>query len=200
MTPVFDNGTIVFWVASRGHHADIGGIAPGSMPPMSKLLADEGAAVIAFKLVQGGVFREAEISTLLTAKPVGGSAESVGTRCLADNLSDLRAQVAANTRGIHLVADLISQYGLKKVQAYMGHILNNAEGAVREMLKAFGRSRVALQKAVAGGTGEDDDAVSVHAMDRLDDGSVIALKIDVDLNTGDAVFDFTGTGEELWGE
>jgi 5-oxoprolinase (ATP-hydrolysing) len=160
-------------------------------------------------MLTGGVFREAEVSELLTAKPIGGSSASVGTRCLADNLSDLRAQVAANTRGIHLVADLISQYGLRKVQAYMNHILNNAEGAVREMLKAFGRSRLASNADTGAqiGTPEvdsetqqaDASTVSVTASDRLDDGSVIALKIDVDLNTGDAVFDFTGTGEELWG-
>eukprot|EP01024_Parvocaulis_polyphysoides_P063234 TRINITY_DN72861_c0_g1_i1.p1 TRINITY_DN72861_c0_g1~~TRINITY_DN72861_c0_g1_i1.p1 ORF type:complete len:135 (+),score=19.45 TRINITY_DN72861_c0_g1_i1:285-689(+) len=82
ITPVFQNGKIVFFVASRGHHADIGGISPGSMPPNSRTLDEEGAAIVSFKLVQDGSFREAGIAEVLTAS---------GTRNLSDNISDLRA-------------------------------------------------------------------------------------------------------------
>ncbi|KAI8432873.1 hypothetical protein MSG28_013799 [Choristoneura fumiferana] len=135
ITPVFHNGRgrPIFFVASRGHHADIGGLTPGSMPPHSVSLAQEGAAFKSFLLVDGGRFNEKELTEELMrpAKEEGCS----GTRNLADNLSDLKAQVAANQRGIQLVGELIGQYGLDVVQAYMGHIQKNAELAVRDMLK-----------------------------------------------------------------
>ena len=91
ITPIFVDGRIVFYVASRGHHADVGGIAPGSMPPLSKTLAEEGAAIVAFKLVDRGMFQEAGIAALLNAP--GLLPGNFGTRNLSDNLSDLRAQV-----------------------------------------------------------------------------------------------------------
>lgn len=125
ITPVFSEGKPVFYVASRGHHADIGGITPGSMPPFSKILEDEGACFKSFKLVTNGVFQEEGITELLMApgkiaRP-SHALPSSGTRNLADNLSDLRAQVAANQKGITLVVDLIKEYGLAVVQAYMHH-------------------------------------------------------------------------------
>ncbi|ETE56638.1 5-oxoprolinase, partial [Ophiophagus hannah] len=110
----------IFFVASRGHHADIGGITPGSMPPHSHSLQEEGAIFISFKLVQEGVFQEEAVTAALLAP--GQLPGSSGTRNLPDNLPDLRAQVAANQRGIQLVNELIGQYGLGVVQAYMGHI------------------------------------------------------------------------------
>lgn len=123
----------VFFVASRGHHADIGGITPGSMPPHSTSLSQEGAAFKSFLLVEDNVFQEDEIRrALLTPSEAEGA---TGTRNLSDNLSDLKAQVAANRRGIQLVSELISSYGLPVVQAYMKYIQENAELAVRDMLK-----------------------------------------------------------------
>lgn len=115
-----------------GHYlADVGGITPGSMPPFSRSIADEGAAIKAFKLVSGGTFQQDGIEALLTHPETG----SKGTRKLADNLSDLKAQVAANQRGILLINELIDEYGLGEVQAYMGYVQDNAELAVRDMLR-----------------------------------------------------------------
>ena len=116
---------IVFWVASRGHHADVGGIAPGSMPPLSKALSEEGTAITAFKLVKTGSFQEEGISKIL----IDG-----GTRRLADNISDLKAQVAANQQGVQLMAELCKEYGLSVVKSYMHHIQQNAEASVKAML------------------------------------------------------------------
>jgi 5-oxoprolinase (ATP-hydrolysing) len=182
ITPVFNAGSIEFFVASRGHHADIGGIAPGSMPPGSTSLVEEGAAIIACKLVEGGQFQEQRITDLLNAP--GLLENNFGTRNLRDNLSDLRAQVAANNMGIRLVNELIDEYSLKIVQAYMGFIQTNAEVAVRHMLKEFAKNR---------GSGE------AFAEDYMDDGTAIKLMIQIDEGTGDAVFDFTGTGPQVMG-
>merc|ERR1719285_117070 len=142
MTPVFVNKVIkpVFWVASRGHHADIGGISPGSMPPFSKYLWQEGAAIQSMKLVEGGIFQEERVTRILK-KPTGPGC--TGTRNLSDNLSDLKAQVAANHKGIQLMNELIEHYSLEVVQAYMEHIQDAAESAVRTMLKTL-----ALEKGV----------------------------------------------------
>lgn len=139
ITPVFYPGQEkpVFFVASRGHHADIGGITPGSMPPHSTALAQEGAAFKSFMLLENGHFREAEITKELTTPT--GVKDATGTRNLADNLSDLKAQVAANQKGIQLVLELIDSYGLHVVQAYMAYIQQNAEVAVRDMLKEIAR-------------------------------------------------------------
>lgn len=125
MEKVFDKGKPVFYVASRGHHADIGGISPGSMPPFSKTLEEEGACIMSFKLVINGVFQEEGITEILQApgkmKRDLHDPPIKGTRNLKDNISDLKAQVAANQKGIVLVEDLIKQYGLDVVQAYMYH-------------------------------------------------------------------------------
>jgi 5-oxoprolinase (ATP-hydrolysing) len=117
ISPVFHNHKIIFFMASRGHHADIGGISPGSMPPFSKELWEEGAVTKSFKLVKSGVFQEAGITEILQApqKYPGCS----GTRNLRDNLADLKAQIAANHRGIQLCHQLIAEHGLQVVHAYM---------------------------------------------------------------------------------
>lgn len=128
----------VFFVASRGHHADIGGISPGSMPPHSTSLYQEGASFKSFLLVESGAFKETEITKELTTST--GAPGATGTRNLNDNLSDLKAQVAANQKGIKLVSELIDTYGLKVVQAYMDYIQQNAEVAVRDMLKEIAKS------------------------------------------------------------
>ncbi|XP_023348748.1 5-oxoprolinase-like [Eurytemora carolleeae] len=139
ITPVFYEDSIkpVFFVANRGHHADIGGISPGSMPPHSKYLWQEGASFKSFKIVKAGEFQEEELTAALMAPAQYPGC--TGTRLLQDNLSDLKAQIAANHKGIQLVSELIDQYGLDVVQAYMGHIQHNAEVAVREMLKIIGK-------------------------------------------------------------
>ncbi|XP_033616719.1 5-oxoprolinase isoform X2 [Fukomys damarensis] len=188
ITPVFWPGQTqpVFYVASRGHHADIGGITPGSMPPHSTTLQQEGAVFLSFKLVQGGVFQEEAVTEALRAP--GKIPGCSGTRNLHDNLSDLRAQVAANQKGIQLVGELIGQYGLDVVQAYMGHIQANAELAVRDMLRAFGTSRQAQGLPL-----------EVSAEDHMDDGSPIHLRVQINLTQGSAVFDFSGTGPEVFG-
>lgn len=181
ITPVFHNGEIIFFVASRGHHADIGGIAPGSMPPHSKSLEDEGAMIVAFKLVRDGKFQEEGITEILMAP--GKIEGNSGTRNLRDNMSDLRAQVAANNSGIRLLTALVNEHGLAKVQAYMKFIQKNAEISVRRMLQAFAAKHGSRTKAV----------------DHMDDGSPISLTIDIDATTGSATFDFTGTGPQVLG-
>lgn len=195
ITPVFSRGEIVFFVASRGHHADVGGISPGSMPPLSTSLAQEGAAIIAFKLVENGEFQESGITAILTHSVPGSGCS--GTRLLADNLSDLRAQVAANTRGVALMQELVTIYGLEVVSAYMGHIQSAAESAVRRMLCSFANSK--RQSLPASNGPDDTHLVAVSAEDFLDDGSPIRLKITIDSVTGSAVFDFGGTGHEVLG-
>lgn len=188
ITPVFykDNKSPVFFVASRGHHADIGGITPGSMPPHSKSLSEEGASFKSFLIVDKGVFQEAETVRQLTTPTDAPGAK--GTRNLSDNLSDLRAQIAANQKGIMLVSELIDIYGLKVVQAYMHHIQNNAELAVRDMLREIARNAM-----------EQTGRSILEAEERMDDGSPIKLKITIDIEEGSAICDFTGSGVEVYG-
>nr|CAD7404141.1 unnamed protein product [Timema cristinae] len=188
ITPVFYKGESqpVFYVASRGHHADIGGITPGSMPPHSKTLLEEGASFKSFHLVKKGVFNEAELVEALNAP--GKIPGSSGTRNLQDNLSDLRAQIAANQKGIILVGELIDIYGLDVVQAYMGHIQANAEVAVKDMLRQIGNKALAQTGSTV-----------LQAEESMDDGTSIKLKITIDVEQGTAVCDFSGSGYEVWG-
>ncbi|KAL0488429.1 5-oxoprolinase [Acrasis kona] len=178
ITPVFVNDKPVFYVASRGHHADIGGISPGSMPPFSRRLDEEGMAVMSFKLVRSGEFQQDGIEQLLNRS---------GARNIKDNVADLKAQVAANQKGIYLLQDLIKEYGLDVVHAYMIHVQNHAELAVRQMLKTV------FEKRADG----DGNFVVLRQEDYMDDGSVIQLKVNV---YGDhAEFDFAGTGAMVLG-
>ncbi|GAB4825127.1 5-oxoprolinase [Ancistrocladus abbreviatus] len=194
ITPVFDNQKLVFFVASRGHHAEIGGITPGSMPPFSKAIWEEGAAIKAFKLVEKGVFQEEGIIKLLQNPCADDPAHKIpGTRRLQDNLSDLHAQIAANQRGISLIKELIDQYGLETVQAYMAYVQLNAEDAVREMLKSVA-NKVSPQSVES----EERDNVAIEEEDYMDDGSVIHLKLTIDSKRGEAIFDFSGTSPEVY--
>jgi len=177
ITPVFHEGKILFFVASRGHHSDIGGISPGSMPPHSTKLEEEGARIVAFKLVKDGKFQESGITDILVNQEFGG------TRNLKDNLSDLRAQVAANNSGIRLLHSLVNENGLDNVEAYMHFIQKNAEMAVRHFLKNFASTHGARASAI----------------DYLDDGTPIKCTIDIDPITGNACFDFEGTGPQTLG-
>ncbi|KAF2862235.1 5-oxoprolinase [Piedraia hortae CBS 480.64] len=183
ITPAFAGDEIVFYVASRAHHADIGGILPGSMPPHSRELFQEGASLKSEKLVSEGKFNEEHITNLLLHEPARHPGCS-GTRCLADNLNDLKAQIAANHKGISLIDSLINEYSQKVVIAYMKAIQDNAEQAVRNLLKTV------YEKV----QGED-----LRAIDYMDDGTPIQLQVKIDKDKGEAVFDFTGTGPEVYG-
>ncbi|KAI1609193.1 Hydantoinase B/oxoprolinase-domain-containing protein [Exophiala viscosa] len=184
VTPAFSpKGEIIFYVASRAHHADIGGILPGSMPPHSRELYQEGAAIKSEKLVSEGKFDEKRITELLYDEPAQYP-DCSGTRCLADNLNDLKAQIAANQKGINLISTLIEDYGEDVVQFYMRNIQDNAEQSVRTLLKEVSKRF----------EGQD-----LQAVDYMDDGSPISLRITIDGEKGEAVFDFEGTGPEVYG-
>lgn len=170
VTPVHDDGgTLLFLTASRAHHAEIGGIVPGSMPPFSKSLADEGVLIRNFKLVDAGASREEALAGLL-------SSGRHPSRNVADNLADIAAQVASNRRGAELLRDLVNRFSWRVVSAYMGHIRAAAAEKVRLAL----RSR--------------PDGV-LRFTDHLDDGSPVTVS--VTLRGGEAVVDFTGTGPVL---
>lgn len=183
VTPAFSGDNIVFYVASRAHHADIGGILPGSMPPHSRELFQEGAAIKSEKLVSEGKFDEEHVTKLLYDEPAQYP-ECSGTRCLADNLNDLKAQVAANKKGISLISALIEEYGEDVVQFYMHSIQDNAEKSVRELLKEVSKRF---------------EGKPLQAVDYMDDGSPICLNVTIDAEKGEAVFDFEGTGPEVYG-
>lgn len=191
MTPVFMDGKPVFYVASRGHHADIGGISPGSMPPFSTSLDEEGAAIMSFKIVKDGIFQEEGITELLMApgklprQP--WEMPSSGTRTLSDNISDLKAQVAANNKGILLVKELINYYSLDVVHAYMKYIQNAAKDAVGDMLVEIS-NKLNLK-----------DIDTIHSEDFMDNGARINLTITINRNERRAIFDFTGTDPEICG-
>ena len=185
LMPAFDKKgeNILFYAASRAHHADIGGISAGSMPPHSRELYQEGAAIRSEKLVSGGKFDEKRVTELFYDEPAQYPGCS-GTRCLADNINDLRAQVSANQKGIYLIETLIEEYGEETVQFYMINIQKNAEQCVRRLLKD-------VHKRFEG--------KELSALDHMDDGSPIQLKITIDPDKGEAEFDFEGTGPEVYG-
>ena len=158
----------LFFVASRAHHADIGGVTPGSMPPGSRRIEEEGVLVEDFLLVEDGRLRETEVAALLTGGPHP-------VRDLAQNLADLRAQVAANARGTAELARMVAEFGLPVVTAYMRHVQDNAEEAVRRVLGRLG-----------GGSFTQE----------MDDGSVVAVSVRVDRARREATVDFTGTSPQ----
>ncbi|KAJ7768244.1 Hydantoinase B/oxoprolinase [Mycena metata] len=190
ITPVFDPASkeIIFFTASRGHHADIGGILPGSMPPTSVNIFEEGAEIISFKIVDGGIFDHKGLIEYMVEKPSQYPSSS-GCRNIRDVESDLKAQIAANHKGIQLIhasrpLQVVADYGLPTVQEYMYHIRANAEAAVRSLLRD-----------VVARTGTR----VLSAIDYLDDGSPISLKVEIDEEKGSAVLDFEGTGWEVRG-
>ncbi|KAK0385016.1 hypothetical protein NLU13_7494 [Sarocladium strictum] len=185
LMPAFDakGEKILFYAASRAHHADIGGISAGSMPPHSKELYQEGAAIRSEKIVSQGKFDEKRVTQLLYDEPAQHPGCS-GTRSLGDNINDLRAQVSANQKGISLIETLIEEYGEQTVQFYMVNIQKNAEDCVRKLLKD-------VYKRFEG--------KDLSAVDFMDDGSPIALKVTIDPEKGEATFDFEGTGPEVYG-
>jgi 5-oxoprolinase (ATP-hydrolysing) len=158
-----------FYVASRGHHADVGGITPGSMPPFSATIGDEGVLIDNFKLVESGRLREAELRALL-----GGGAHP--SRNIEQNLADLRAQIAANEKGVQELQAMVAQFGRETVAAYMGHVQDNAEESVRRVITALKNGEFTLP---------------------LDNGARICVRVTVDAVARSATVDFTGTSAQL---
>lgn len=154
------------------------------MPPHSKELYQEGAAIKSEKLVSEGKFNEQRITELLYKEPSQYPGCS-GTRCLADNLNDLKAQIAANKKGINLINALIEEYGEEVVLFYMHQIQDNAELSVRNLLKEVSQKF---------------SGRNLSAVDYMDDGTPIQLKVSIDADKGEAVFDFDGTGPEVYGK
>ncbi|WP_301752031.1 hydantoinase B/oxoprolinase family protein [uncultured Erythrobacter sp.] len=157
------------YVAARGHHADIGGIAPGSMPPESRTIAEEGVLIDNLLMVDEGRFQEAELRRILAAA-------EYPARNPDRNLSDLRAQLAACTRGAELLAAAAREHGADVLAAYMNHVLANAEESVRRLLGGLA------------------DEVFAYPMDN---GAVVQVAIRIDCAARSAVFDFTGTSDQL---
>lgn len=170
VTPVFDSEGrhILFYVASRGHHADVGGTAPGSMTPLATTVDEEGVLFDNVLLVDRGRFDEAGITDLLSNHPYPA-------RNVAQNVADLRAQIAANEKGVHEMRKMIAQFGLDVVRAYMGHVQDNAEESVRRVIEKLGDSEFTYP---------------------TDQGSVIQVKITVDKAKREATVDFTGTSPQ----
>jgi 5-oxoprolinase (ATP-hydrolysing) len=171
VTPVFARrgGEILFFVASRGHHAEIGGLTPGSMPSFSTRVEDEGVLIDNWLLVEGGVMRGAETIDLLRSAPHP-------SRNPANNIADLRAQIAANEKGVQELHALVEHFGLDVVQAYMGHVQDNAEEAVRRVIAELHDGGYRYE---------------------LDNGAIIEIAIRVDRRARTVEIDFTGTSAEL---
>ncbi len=170
VTPFFDGRETspLFFVASRAHHADIGGRTPGSMPASSTTVADEGALIDGFRLVAAGRFDEGGFRSLLAAGPWPA-------RNPDQNVADAKAQLAANQRGLSEIARMLETFGRPVVEAYMGHVQDNAEAAVRRALKGL-----------AGGSFEYP----------MDGGQHIRVAISIDAERGSAVVDFSGTSDQ----
>jgi 5-oxoprolinase (ATP-hydrolysing) len=170
-TPVFSvpssrrGGPILFWVASRGHHADVGGISPGSMSPNATTIEQEGVYIDNFKLAERGRFRERELDALLT----GGKYPA---RNPLQNVNDLKAQVAANEKGVQELRKMVRQFTLPVVRAYMRHVQDNAAESVRRVIDRLHNSAFRTE---------------------MDQGTVINVRISVDKKQRAATVDFTGT-------
>ena len=171
ITPVFYTGgtDILFYVGSRGHHADIGGISPGSMPPNSKVVEEEGVLIDNFLLVEEGRLRDAQTRALL------GSGR-YPSRNIEQNMADLRAMIAANEKGVQELRRMVAEFGLDVVHAYMQHVQDNAEESVRRVIEVL------------------KDGEFSYAMDH---GAVICVKVTLDKASRSGVIDFTGTSAQL---
>lgn len=171
VAPVFDadNQTRLFYVAARGHQADIGGISPGSMPAHSKSVEEEGVLIDNFKLVDGGTFREADMRALLASG-------AWPARNPDQNIADLRAEIAACKKGAQELRKMVRDFGLDVVEAYMAHVQDNAEESIRRVIDKL------------------KDATFKQVMD---DGATICVKVSVNHKTRRAKIDFTGTSPQL---
>ena len=168
--PVFDecNESVIFYVATRGHHADIGGTVPGSAPANSTHIKEEGVLIDNFTLVSKGIFLENEIHDLL-------SLAEYPARNIKQNIADLKAQVAAAEKGSQELLKVIKHYGLEVVHAYMGHVQDNAEESVRRVLDVLSDSSFTY---------------------KMDDGHQVSVSISVDKVNRSATIDFTGTSNQ----
>lgn len=198
ITPSFDktSGELIFYVASRAHHADIGGILPGSMPPNSKELFEEGAAIYSEKLVENGKFDEKKVVKLFFEDPAQYPGCS-GSRKLADNISDLKAQIAANTKGIMLVSELVKEFGFNEIEKYMHAIQKNASDTVKKTLKIVAHQLMQSQENLS--RDSNNDVAIFESSDFMDDGTKICLKIMLDPANEKFTFDFTGTTPQVYG-
>ena len=170
ITPVFDadGRDILFFVGNRGHHADIGGTTPGSTPPDSRTLEEEGVVIDDFLLVAAGAFREVELRALLAGATYPARSPDV-------NVADIKAQVAANEKGVQELGRVVARHGWSVVRAYMRHVMDNAEESVRRVLDRIG------------------DGAFRYVMD---DGSLLCVRVAVDRAARRAVVDFAGTGAQ----
>ena len=173
ITPVFDEDgrDIMFFVGSRGHHADIGGITPGSTPPVSRILEEEGVVIDDFLLVDGGHFREPELRALLLGAKYPARSPDV-------NVADIKAQVAANEKGVQELQRVVSLYGWPTVSVYMRHVMDNAEELVRRVIDRIGNGSFQYI---------------------MDSGLPLHVAVSVDRAARSAVVDFTGTGQQSKG-
>ncbi|HET7402379.1 MAG TPA: hydantoinase B/oxoprolinase family protein, partial [Usitatibacter sp.] len=162
-------GGPIFYVGSRGHHADIGGITPGSMPPFSRTVEEEGVLLDNVKLVEDGRMREREMRELL-------GAARYPARNPDQNIADLRAQVAANEKGVQELKRMVAHFGLDVVRAYMGHVQDNAEACVRRVIGVLRDGEFAYE---------------------MDNGAVIRVKVAIGPDRQSATVDFTGTSAQL---
>jgi len=167
-TPVFDGRKILFWVASRGHHADVGGISPGSMSPNATTIEQEGIYIDNFKLVERGRFREKELYALLTGA-------KYPARNPLQNVNDIKAQIAANEMGVRELHKMVRHFTLPVVRAYMRHVQDNAAESVRRVIDRL-----------------HDSAFAVTT----DQGNTINVRIAVDKARREAIVDFTGTSPQ----
>ena len=167
-TPVFDGKKILFWVASRGHHADVGGISPGSMSPNATTIEQEGVYIDNFKLVERGRFREKETYQLLQGA-------KYPARNPLQNVNDIKAQIAANEMGVRELRKMVRYFTLPVVRAYMRHVQDNAAESVRRVIDRL-----------------HDSSFSIET----DQGSTIKVRIAVDKKKREATVDFTGTSPQ----
>jgi 5-oxoprolinase (ATP-hydrolysing) len=169
-TPVFDDRKkkILFWVASRGHHADVGGISPGSMSPNATTIEQEGVYMDNFKLVERGRFREAALMAALTGA-------KYPARNPVQNINDIKAQIAANEKGVAELRKMVVHFTMPVVQAYMQHVQDNAAESVRRVIDRLHDSEFSYE---------------------MDQGTVIKVKISVDKSRREATVDFTGTSPQ----
>jgi 5-oxoprolinase (ATP-hydrolysing) len=167
-TPVFDGAKILFWVASRGHHADVGGISPGSMSPNATTIEQEGVYIDNFMLVERGRFREKETYALLKGA-------KYPARNPLQNVNDIKAQIAANEMGVRELRKMVAYFTLPVARAYMRHVQDNAAESVRRVIDRL-----------------HDSAFSIET----DQGSTIKVRIAVDKKRREATVDFTGTSPQ----
>ncbi|MGC1880654.1 MAG: hydantoinase B/oxoprolinase family protein, partial [Pseudolabrys sp.] len=169
-TPVFDDKkkAILFWVASRGHHADVGGISPGSMSPNATTIEQEGVLFDNFKLIDRGRFREKELMAALTGA-------KYPARNPVQNINDIKAQIAANEKGVAELRKMVTHFTMPVVKAYMQHVQENAAESVRRVIDRLHDSEFTYE---------------------MDQGTVIKVKITVDKRAREATVDFTGTSEQ----